>query len=357
MVKLEDVYNWLDNRFGLKMALELASHKEVPVHKHSIWYYMGGMIMVLIGVQVVTGILLLIYYVPDIKSAHASILLINSQVEFGWFIRSLHSWGANLAVAAAFIHMFSTLLMKAYRPPREFTWLFGMALLVLMMGFGFTGYLLPWDEIAFFASKIGLDITSKAPIVGEMMAYILRGGEAIGQNTLSRFFAIHVIVLPIALMALLGGHLMMVQLHGMSEPEVFKKLPKEKKEYEKFFPTFLLKDFMVWILVLNLLAVFVTMSPWGIGPEADPFAAAPIGIKPEWYFLAMYQFLKLVPSEIAGIEGDVAGVGFFGLVGLALAALPFIDRGHSKKVGQVVTALSILFILGFVFFTIWGVLS
>ena len=180
------------------------------------------------------------YYVPELKSAHASILFITSRVEFGWFIRSLHSWGANLMILAAFVHLFSTFFMKAYRPPRELTWITGLILLVLCLGFGFSGYLLPWDDVSYFATKIGLDITSKLPVIGESMAHILRGGDSISQATLTRFFSIHVIILPLALLGLVGLHLFFVQLKGMSAPKSFNNLPEEKKSYEPFFPNFFL---------------------------------------------------------------------------------------------------------------------
>jgi quinol-cytochrome oxidoreductase complex cytochrome b subunit len=182
------LYDWLDARLDLRMYFELGSRKTVPVHRHAVWYYMGGIVLVLLILQIVTGALLMVYYVPDVRSAHASILHLNSQVDFGWFIRSLHSWGANLMILGAFFHLFSTYFMRAYRPPREITWLSGLLLLGLSFGFGFTGYLLPWDEVSFFATKIGVDIAGKTPFIGEGLAMMLRGGPDIGQDTLSRFF-------------------------------------------------------------------------------------------------------------------------------------------------------------------------
>lgn len=353
----QKAYSWLDERFHITELAAVASKKQVPVHRHSHWYYVGGVIMMLIGIQVVTGILLGIYYIPELSSAHASILKINTQVDFGWFIRSLHSWAANLVILAVFIHLFSAMFMRAYRSPREITWWSGLGLLVLMMGFGFTGYLLPWDEVAFFATKIGLDIAGKTPLVGEFIANMLRGGEQIGQATLSRFFVIHVFVLPLALVGLMGLHLLLVQTLGMSAPKVFHDQPEEKKEYEPFFPTFLLKDMMIWLLAFNILAACATLSPWGLGPEADPFAPAPLGIKPEWYFLAMFQFLKLLPPTVGPVEGEMLGMGFFALVGGALASLPLWDTGKSKIAAVWATRFGLTFVVGFVTFTIWGALA
>ena len=210
-------YQWLDERLAISDMIAMGEKKLVPRHKHSLWYYMGGIAMVLVAVQFVTGSLLMVYYIPEIQSAYTSVLNINSKVDFGWLIRSFHSWGANLMILALFVHMFSTYFMKAYRAPRELTWLTGLGLLVLAFGFGFTGYLLPWDEIAFFATKVGIDVTAQGPFVGELIADILRGGKEISQATLSRFFLIHVIVLPLSLMGLLGLHLLLIQCHTQVE--------------------------------------------------------------------------------------------------------------------------------------------
>ncbi|HEY9687010.1 MAG TPA: cytochrome b N-terminal domain-containing protein [Coleofasciculaceae cyanobacterium] len=357
MVSVTKVFDWLDQRLSIRTWQQLAEKKTVPIHRHSVWYYLGGIALVLLLVQVATGGLLMVYYIPELASAHASILKINTQINFGWFIRSLHSWGANIMILALFVHLFSTYFMKAYRPPRELTWLTGLALMVLAFGFGFTGYLLPWDEVSFFATKIGIDITSKTPFIGEFMASMLRGGPEVGQATLSRFFVIHIFLLPLGLLALLGVHLLMIQLHGISEPDAVKALPEAQKESEKFFPTFVLKDLMVWLLVLNALSVLVGIFPWGLGPEADPYAPAPEGIKPEWYFLAMFQFLKLMPPTIGPLEGEQVGMMIFGIIGLLFAAMPFIDRGHNPKLSGWARLFGQIVLVGFVFFTIWGFAS
>lgn len=348
--KLSD---WIEERLKLSALVHLAQKKEVPLHKHSIWYYMGGIAMLFLAVQFVTGVLLMVYYVPDLESAHASILKITSQIQFGWFIRSLHSWGANLMIAVLFAHLFSCYFMKAYRKPREITWLVGMLLLVITMAFGFSGYLLPWDDISFFATKIGLDIASKTPLIGPTLAELLRGGETIGQATISRFFVIHVAVLPICLLALLAGHLILVQMHGMSKPPGI-DTPEKPCAKEKFFPNFFLRDLLVWILSFNVLAILVTLAPWGIGPEADPFAPAPLGIKPEWYFLSMFQFLKLMPASIGPFEGELVGIFLIALVAGALSLVPFWDDGKSEKRSVLATVFGLAVLLGFIAFTIWG---
>jgi cytochrome b6 len=357
-LSIENLVRWVDTRLDLSGYKKVAEKKVVPVHRQSFWYYLGGIVLLIIVVQFVTGALLMVYYVPEVKSAHRSILALNSQVDFGWFMRSFHSWGANLMILALFFHLFSTYFMKAYRPPREMTWWTGLALFGLAYGFGFTGYLLPWDQVSFFATKIGIDIAATTPVLGDQIALLLRGGETISQATLSRFFTIHVIVLPLLLLPLLGIHLFLVQQLGTSEPEWFQNRRPEGKIYEKFFPDFLLKDFVGWVATLGVIAILVALFPWQLGPEAQPFMPAPAGIKPEWYFLYLFQLLKLLPGHIGPIEGEVAGTMLFGLVVLSLALIPLWDRGGDSgtmaRRGKLASIYGLILVILFVILTIWG---
>src|SRR6476646_6553027 len=169
MTKAEAVRNWLDSRVGLNAAIELAEHKEVPQHRHSIWYYFGGMTLFLFSIQVATGILLLLYYRPSAETAFESVQFIMTDVRFGWLVRSLHSWSANLMIAMLFVHMFSVFFLKSFRAPREITWLSGVLLLFLSLAFGFSGYLLPWNTLAYFATKVGTEVAGIVPVVGHFL--------------------------------------------------------------------------------------------------------------------------------------------------------------------------------------------
>ena len=169
------VWLWLDERVGLAGLEKLAQKKEVPIHRHTVWYYLGGMTLFLFLVQVGTGILLLFYYRPSAEEAYESVQFLMAEVDFGWLIRSIHSWAANLMIFTLFLHLFSVLLLKAYRPPREVTWLSGIGLMAIAMGFGFTGYLLPWNELAYFATKVGTEITGVVPGIGPFLRRLLRG--------------------------------------------------------------------------------------------------------------------------------------------------------------------------------------
>jgi cytochrome b6 len=319
----ERMFAWLDERFQISPLVDFMRHKQVPVHRDTVWYYMGGVTLFLFIVQVVTGILLVLYYKADEGAAFESVRFIMTKVRFGWLVRSVHSWSANLMVFFAFVHMFSTFFTRAYKKPRELTWMTGFVLLVLALGFGFTGYLLPWNELAFFATKVGTDIAGVVPLVGEPIKVLLRGGDDVTGATLSRFYAIHIAILPALFTLLLGIHLVFVQRQGMHEPEHIAALPPEKKKMLSFFPNFLLRDVLLWLVVLNVLLYLAVFFPWGLGVKADPFASAPAGIRPEWYFMFMFQTLKLIPGHVLFMEGEVLGIVAFGLAGLAWLLVPF----------------------------------
>src|SRR6516162_6045549 len=212
------VLDWLDERFGAGSIEEFLRHKTVPVNRHTIWFYFGGMTLFLFVIQVLTGTLLLLYYRPTANDAFESVQYLVTQVKFGWLIRSVHSWSANLMIFTAFIHMFSVYFLKAYRKPRELTWISGMILLGLVMGFGFSGYLLPWNTLAFFATKVGTQITGQVPIVGRPLMIFLRGGEEVTSATATRFFGFHVAVLPGIATLLILLHVLLVQRLGISVP-------------------------------------------------------------------------------------------------------------------------------------------
>ena len=326
----KNIYGWIDRRVQLETLVEFLGKKYVPVHRNSVWYYFGGVSLFLFIIQVLTGILLLLYYKGSEQLAFESIQFIMSKVQFGWLIRSIHSWAANLFILSAFIHMFSVFFERSYRDPREITWLTGMLMLFLGMGFGFSGYLLPWNELAFFATKVGTDIAGVLPIVGKPLMIFLRGGEDVTGATLSRFFGFHVAVLPGIFTVLLGIHLILVQRQGMSEPVGLENVPAAEKRTMPFFPNFLLRDLLFWLLVLNLLAILAVFFPWELGKKADPFASAPAGIQPEWYFMFMFQTLKLIPPKFFFIDGEVFGILLFGFAGLLWMLVPFWDRKSSR---------------------------
>ncbi|MEX2116117.1 MAG: cytochrome bc complex cytochrome b subunit [Bacteroidota bacterium] len=354
----ESAYRWIDERVQLHDLVEFMKKKEVPVHRHSVWYYFGGVSLFLFLIQVVTGILLLLYYKGSEELAFESIQFIMSKVQFGWLIRSIHSWAANLFILAAMIHMFSVMFEKAYRKPRELTWVSGMLMFFIGLGFGFSGYLLPWNELAFFATKVGTDIGGVLPVIGDPILEFLRGGPDVTGATLSRFFGFHVAVFPGLFTILLGIHLVLVQRQGMSEPLGLEKNIGREERRMPFFPNFFLRDVLLWLIVLNLLAILAVFFPWELGQKADPFASAPAGIMPEWYFMFMFQTLKYLPAQIWIVDGEIVGILMFSLAGALWFFIPFWDRQSARgQQSRFVNYLGLFAVLYIILFTILGYLS
>ncbi len=343
---------WLRERYDISGLELFFKKKEVPIHSHSLWYYFGGITLFFFVVQVITGIMLLLYYRPTAEAAFESVQFIMTEVRFGWLIRSIHSWSANLMVLAAFIHLFSVFFMRSYRRPRELTWISGVFLLLLSLGFGFSGYLLPWNELAFFATKVGTEIVAVVPFVGEFLLKFLRGGEEVTGATLTRFFGFHVAVLPMICTFLLAFHLLAVQKQGMSVPIAMENKPMRVMP---FFPNFLMRDFLGWILALGVLVAIAALFPWELGVKADPFAPAPAGITPEWYFVFMFQTLKFIPAKIWFMEGEVLGVLAFAIAGVLLILVPFLDK--KSNAGQPGKALSVIGVLVLVYIIVMTIIS
>jgi len=348
---------WIDERFDLAGIKALAQKKRVPVHRYSYWYFLGGMTLFLFGLQVLTGALLLLYYRPGADEAFESVQFIMTQVQFGWLVRSVHSWSANLLIFMAFAHLFSVLFLKAYRKPRELTWVSGILLLFLMLGFGFSGYLLPWNTLSYFATKVGTEIPAQIPIVGRPILLFLRGGEEVTGSTLTRFYGLHVAIFPALATLLIGLHLALIQWFGMSVPPSvearWRARPQEKKGV-RFFPNFVLRELMAWYVALGLLGALAALFPWSLGVKADPFAAAPAGIKPEWYFLFMFQTLKLIPAKALGMDGEMLGILAFGVIGFAALLLPFLEREKPFNSQRWILALACLFLGYMAVMTVYG---
>jgi cytochrome b6 len=325
---LAGLRQWARDRLGWDDLVHVATKKEVPIHRFTIFYYLGGMALFLFLVQVATGILLLLYYRPSSSEAFESVQYLMADVPFGWLIRSIHSWGANLFVGVVVLHAMSVFFLKAYTAPREATWISGALLLFIALGFGFSGYLLPWNTLSYFATKVGTDVPAQIPGIGHLLSRVLRGGSDVTGATLSRFYGIHVAILPAITTVLLGIHLFLVQRHGMSIPPA---VPREAGQRSmRFFPDFLMRDAIGWLTAVALLAALSAFIPWELGEKADPFAPAPAGIRPEWYFLWTFQGLKYLPAKVAGIPGETLGILFLGALGLLFLVVPFVDRRRSR---------------------------
>lgn len=354
MAKISD---YLINRLGLDEAVSVAKKKTVPLHAQSGWYYWGGISLFTFIIQAVTGILLMVYYRPGPES-YESVRQITNTIHFGWLVRSVHNWSATFFLLSVFIHMFSVFFMKAYRAPREFGWYTGMILLLLGLTFGFSGYLLPMDDLSFFATKVGMNIPEQIPVIGPPIANLLRGGLDVTEFTVQRFFALHVVILPLLYLPLLAIHLWMVQKHGMSIPPSEEAKPESERKTMPFFPNFLAKDLAVWLIVLNLIAVVAALMPTQLGPPADPLAPAPAGIHPEWYFMSQFQTLKVIGKLIPGMLGEAVGMTLF-TVGLILWFLiPAFDSKSTAGLRSRQVSYFGIFVVGVLLVTtVWGYIA
>jgi len=346
---------WIEERLGLRAVTLFLEKKEVPRHKHTFLYYTGSSILLFLGIQIVTGVLLAFYYQPTLAEANASVVRIMTEMPLGWLVRSVHSWSATFMIALVFVHLLGIAFTKAYRKPREATWVTGVLLLGASLAFGFTGYLLPWDELSLAATKVGTNLPKALPVVGAWLTRVMRAGEDVTGDTVSRFFIFHVSVLPLAVMAFLGIHLFLVQRHGMSVP-----LEAERKGVKvpilPFWPNFAFREAGVWLVLLGLLMTIAVVAAPGIGPQADLMAPAPEGIKPEWYFLFMFQTLKLFPARVLGLNGELVAVLIMMAGMAALFLLPFIDNRPFARKGKVITVLAWAAFAYAVGMSIWSLL-
>jgi cytochrome b6 len=230
------------------------------------------------------------------------------------------------------------------------TWITGAVLLFLALGFGFSGYLLPWNTLAYFATKVGTDVPAQVPIVGHLLSRILRGGSDVTGATLSRFYGIHVAILPAITTALLGVHLILVQRQGMSVPRGIES--EGKPRTMSFVPDFLMRDMVGWLAAVGILAALSAFFPWELGVKADPFVPAPAGIRPEWFFLWMFQGLKYLPATVLGIPGETLGILLLGGIGVVFLAMPILDR----RLSRAWNVAAVLLLIGMAILTLLAVL-
>jgi ubiquinol-cytochrome c reductase cytochrome b subunit len=327
----------LDERIGIREIKQRLFDRKIP--KGVGWLYvLGSASLFLLILQAATGILLAMNYSPSPGEAHASVRYIMENVPMGRIVRGLHVWGASFMVIVVTLHMLRVYFMGGYKYPRELSWIVGVLIWLVVLGFGFTGYLLPWDQKAYWATQVGTNIAAQAPVIGPALAKLLRGGDTLGAVTLTRFYAFHILVLPAVVAILVGIHLFLVVRQGISHPpeRLFEKTiegrtwrEKAKTRYQElkekgdsFFPYAIAKDVVaVFLLFLVVLGLALGRPP-GLEEVADPTDSA-FNPRPEWYFLSFFQTLKFFPGSLEA----VAAVILPSLVILFLLLLPFIDRG------------------------------
>jgi ubiquinol-cytochrome c reductase cytochrome b subunit len=329
------LYGPIDRTLPIDGAFRKALRYRLPSYvgwRHAF----GGIVYVLFLVLVVTGVLLSFYYRPSAQEAHQSVQYIVTRVSFGWLVRDVHVWSANFIVVALLVHMARVYFEGAYKPPRETTWLVGLLLFFVVLLFGATGYLLPWDQWAYWTVTEGLDALARVPLVGGLVARLWRGDVWVSGATLSRFFAFHVIVLPWLALALLGFHFALVRRHGIAPPPGAAVDPERARaEGVPFYPHHLLRSFMVSVLVLALVVTAALLFPRPIAEPADP-AAPPAELVSTW----------VVVDAVRGLLLHVGVWGFaaFLLFGIGLALLPLLDRRPERRISRrpVATVLGVI---------------
>jgi len=347
---------WFEERLGFQAVVDFLRKKKVPQNKHTIWTYTGSAVLLFFVIQVVTGIMLAFYYKPTLEEANKSVARIMTEIPLGWVIRSIHFWSSSFMIAVVFVHLLSIWVIKSYRKPRELTWMTGVFLLILTLAFGFTGYLLPWDDLSLSATKVGTDIPRSIPIIGVWLTKFLRGGEDVTGDTLTRFFSFHVCLLPLGLLFIIGIHVYLIQKLGMSLP-LGADVEKERAKELPFWPNFVYREMIVWLIFLGILVSVAVFFPPSLGKVADLMAPAPEGIKPEWYFLFLFQTLKIFPAKILFMSGDTLAVFLILVEGILFFFLPLFDNKPAELKGRVITALAYLFIIYAVVMTVWSLIQ
>jgi len=425
------VYEWVDERTGIKPAVDYVLYRRIPKAVNW-WFTFGSASLIVFTIQVVSGIFLAMGYVPSTaqvirpdgtvsNEALESIRHITTSVPFGDWMRGFHHWGANMMVIVVLIHALRVFFMGSYKYPRELTWFIGVGILVMVLGFSFTGYLLPWDNRAYWATQVGVNIGGAAPVLGGAVASILKGGPTLGASTLSRFYALHVLLLPAITAGLIGLHLFLIVKIGISGQPPLKETPageyfdtselKKKKAGRAFFPYIIFKDAVVGLIVAGLIILATIFWPvenanpvnpnnpystlegksggslfktgggdtveaalkadgsplldakgnqiynkdsgYGSQISVNPNDLKQIQIppQPEWYFLFLFQFLKLFPGEINlglfTLSGEaIGGVIVPTILILALLLSPILDRGPKRSpLSRPITTVIMVFVL------------
>jgi len=316
------VSEWIKERFPIdyQKFIEINERifikEPIPVHMKKWFYCMGATPLILALFQIITGIALMFYFVPSPDLAYESVRHITEDVRFGFWIRGIHRWGSNLMIIAILLHMTRVFFTFSFRRPRELNWIIGIFLLLTTLAFSFTGYSLTYNQLSFWATTVGTNLIKEVPIIGKAIFLFLRGGEEVTANTLTRFFYVHVGILPVILLFLIFIHIFILRLHGVSEPEGF------PKGYYTFYPEHFYKITIATLFLLTLLSTLTVIFPPGLGIQADPTVTPP-HIKPEWYFFPVYRFLKIVPLKF-GVYFTIAFL-------IAITFWPFIEPILSKN--------------------------
>ncbi len=318
------LFRWLDLRTGLNSLLHAALDEPIPGGPRLAYVFGSGLLFLFLS-QVITGVFLALYYVPSADHAHTTVAYITKEVTAGSFLRSIHAYGSSAVIIVLILHITQTFLYGSYKGRRELLWLAGCVLFALMLGMAFTGYLLPWDQKAYFATTVGTNILSEVPLIGGALKRLLRGGTEMGTLTLSRFFVLHVFLIPAGIFAFVAIHLYLFRKAGAAGP-VSEAPAASKRPAETFYPRQVLFDLAFALFIIACLGIIAFYAPMDLGPKANP-ADTQYLPRPEWYYLPVFQWLKYWRCSLA-----VVGILVIpGIVALVFLLLPFFDRRQERR--------------------------
>jgi quinol-cytochrome oxidoreductase complex cytochrome b subunit len=351
--RVAKLVQWFDERLGLSYELL----RPAPAYSINPFYWLGALAVVAFAIQGITGVMMMIYYIPTPTQAYSSTLFIFQHVSYGTFLESVHLYTAYAMIMLAFMHMMRGYFVSVHKKPRELMWIVGMVMGFVTLGFGFTGYLMPWTVVSKSATDVGVGMISALPQpLSSFLTFLMIGGGGAPEELL-RFYDLHVVVLPGVLLLLLVGKMYMLETHGVSEPVTGPDPPPPKKR--NLIPIF--PDLTFYLLELACLfgAAMLLISvafPVKLGPEYSPQAASQTAAQPDWYFLWIYQILKIKIFEGAGLS---VALGLVTVVFLSIILLPFIDRGTNRRIAgrMKFEAVGLIFVAEVAVLTIWGYLT
>jgi ubiquinol-cytochrome c reductase cytochrome b subunit len=357
MSAMKNLVGWIDDRFPLTSNWKAHLSEYYAPKNFNFWYFFGSLALLVLVIQILTGIFLTMNYKPDAALAFLSVEYIMRDVEWGWLIRYMHSTGASMFFVVVYLHMFRGLIYGSYRKPRELIWIFGMMIYLALMAEAFMGYLLPWGQMSFWGAQVIISLFGAIPFVGDALSLWIRGDFVVSDATLNRFFAFHVIALPLVLVGLVAAHIIALHEVGSNNPEGI-EIKKHKDPVTHipldgipFHPYYSVKDIVGVVVFLMVFSAIVFFAPefggWFLEPDnfipANPFKT-PEHIVPLWYFTPFYAILRAVPDKFLGVVGMGAGV-------VIMFFLPWLDRSKVKSIryrGTLYKSILTLFIISFV---------
>jgi ubiquinol-cytochrome c reductase cytochrome b subunit len=365
---MQKLLNWVDERFPLTTSYKAHLSEYFAPKNFNFWYFFGSLALLVLVIQIVSGIFLTMHYKPDAALAFASVEYIMRDVDYGWLIRYIHSTGASMFFVVVYLHMFRGLIYGSYRQPRELIWIFGVIIYLVLMGEAFMGYLLPWGQMSYWGAQVIINLFAAVPFIGNELSEWIRGDYVIGDATLNRFFAFHVIALPLVLLGLVVAHLVALHEVGSNNPDgvEIKKLKGadgHPLDGIPFHPYYTVKDILGTVVFLIVFAAILFFAPemGGYFLEANNFIPAdslktPEHIAPVWYFTPYYAILRAIPPIFGS---QFPGVAAMGVAVLIFFALPWLDKSPVKSIryrGPKFKIALTLFVIAFIGLGILGVL-